>query len=324
MEFKDYIEIDQVLNDGAHAIIERNIDPADIQELSEILNEWNPLRTIGGMGGAMLGSALGPGGTIGGAVLGSTLGGKAGSWIADKVGFKRTAQVTPAIQQAKQAFSNLVNALAVKQGNPSAEALMQQSKQVLQTIQGMEQMAPQVDQEIKAGVKPNWFGRARDKMGAWADKHPHLARGLDMGLNIGGAYALGGAMGHHGAGNDTHAPAAHHPGGIESQDAHSAAIGGHGTPDHGGTTAHHGSYRDENGVYHSNNAALERMHRRHDQFVKDMDDLKAHNAPDSVHVGPGHYNASYSGTKRFGQWVPKPPPPTAAFKLDSLMKSVKY
>ena len=209
LNFKNYIECDKIIEEAARQAVEDNVDPRAIQELADIFNEFNAFRTLGGVGGAMAGSVLGLPGQIGGAMAGTKAGDALGNWLAKKTGFVKTQQITPAYSEAKTAFTNLVTALGKQRNNPIAQKIMA-SKDVQEMIQSVNEMGrfvPMVDGELKTGTKQTFLGKARDMLADWAQRHPLLSRGLDLGGSIGMAMAAGQMM--HGMGHG--ATATHQP-----------------------------------------------------------------------------------------------------------------
>ena len=193
LNFKEYVEYNTLLEEGAEIILEKNIDPAAIQELADLYEGFwgSAARMAGGLGGSMLGSALGPGGSIAGAMTGSTLAGKASDWLGKKFGRNKAIKIAPLYQQAKQSFGNLVSALSKIKNNPRAEEMLTNGKDILNSLKGMEREVPAID----GPAQPRgFFGRQIDKVSDFARRNPGLMNTLGTGLKIGAGYALGNAL----------------------------------------------------------------------------------------------------------------------------------
>jgi hypothetical protein len=150
MLFSEYAEIrnniEELNENSAQIIIDNDLDPQALNELADIILEFNPLA----LGGAMAGAAAGG---IPGAMAGGYAGGKAGQGISKWFKGGQNQKVTPALQAAKQAVGNLVNVLSAagqaKHGmNVPSQALpqVQQSAQQLnKVLSGMDQGVGEID-----------------------------------------------------------------------------------------------------------------------------------------------------------------------------------
>lgn len=202
--FKEYMDFDTLCDQGAAVILKKNIDPQAIQELADLYEGFwgNAARMAGGIGGTMLGSALGPAGAIGGAMLGSGLAGKFAQGFGSQKGYNtphKDMKISPLFQQAKQSFGNLVNTLtSVQQHSPGAQEMLANGQNVLGALQQMEPETRKADGMSAEPAAPGFFGRMKNKVTDFAGKHPRLMRSLGTGLQVGAGYALGQAFGHHG------------------------------------------------------------------------------------------------------------------------------
>ena len=143
MRFKKYLleqEYKKSLSDSALLMLEKDISPDALNELSVILRE-GILGTAGAIGGAMLG---GPLGAVGGGMVGQKVGQKVGNWFKSA----QATQITPLFQQAQSSVDNLVKALASIQQQPQGQ---QPQGQQPQPQQGQSQQPPQQPQPKKPG-----------------------------------------------------------------------------------------------------------------------------------------------------------------------------
>jgi len=150
MLFSEYSKIrnniEELNESSAQIIVDNDLDSQALNELSDIILEFNPLA----LGGAMAGAAAGG---IPGAMAGGYAGGKAGQGINKWFKGGQNQKVTPALQAAKQAVGNLVNVLGAagqtKNGmNFPSQALpqVQQSAQQLnKVLSGMDQGVGEID-----------------------------------------------------------------------------------------------------------------------------------------------------------------------------------
>ena len=146
MRFKKYLleqEYKKSLSDSALLMLEKDISPDALNELSVILRE-GILGTAGAIGGAMLG---GPLGAVGGGMVGQKVGQKVGNWFKSA----QATQITPLFQQAQSSVDNLVKALASIQQQPQGQQPQPQQGQSQQPPQQHQPKKPGFFQSIKQG-----------------------------------------------------------------------------------------------------------------------------------------------------------------------------
>jgi len=150
MLFSEYAEIrnniEELNENSAQIIIDNDLDSQALNELADIILEFNPLA----LGGAMAGAAAGG---IPGAMAGGYAGGKAGQGISKWFKGGQNQKVAPALQSAKQAVGNLVNVLSAagkaRHGmnvpSPELPQVQQAAQQLNKTLSGMDQGVSQID-----------------------------------------------------------------------------------------------------------------------------------------------------------------------------------
>jgi hypothetical protein len=200
-EFTDYVTYQSLLDESAALIVEKGIDPQEIQELADLYLEFNPFK----MGATMAGGAAG---AMMGGPMGAPAGAMAGRWLSDKVGNwinkGKTPQIEPAFQQAKQAVDNLAQAIQQNNapGNFNYTSLARRVQDIKGILDQEGQKVAGIDQQLSKDfmARPDQQGgwakfrrglaNAGTSMSNWAQKHPTMANLASLGT----ATALGGAM----------------------------------------------------------------------------------------------------------------------------------
>lgn len=220
LSFQNYSnqkDISEAKLDLASYLVTSGIDIEKFNEGVQIISEWgwNPFKSFGTSAatgaGAMLGSALGPAGMALGGMAGNAAGQLASKGVGSLMKGAMVQPITPVYQQAVQAVGSLSQMLSSPDmaQMPQVAALKQNVDQVQQSLQGMQQEIPPIDQQRNAeldqklqaggglggklrsaqqGTWSNWLGQKIQNIPA-LNKDMGLRRAMAQGMDAMNAWA---------------------------------------------------------------------------------------------------------------------------------------